>query len=117
MLVNNIQRWFPTYWWSPEELGSWWRRHSNTKTEEMETAARFDISRAATIRDSTNGREYPGNSVVIMPGLVTVTESLYLTVEERMLLESISQRLQWHTHTGSDEEKSSDEEKINDVMN
>lgn len=26
LLVNNIQRWFPFYWWSPGETGGYWRR-------------------------------------------------------------------------------------------
>lgn len=25
-LINNIQRQFPVFWWTPRETGSWWKK-------------------------------------------------------------------------------------------
>jgi len=36
LLVNNIQRRFPLYWWSPEEMGVWWKRRRLSKKWRMQ---------------------------------------------------------------------------------
>ncbi|KIH91114.1 hypothetical protein SPBR_01838 [Sporothrix brasiliensis 5110] len=30
LLINNVQRRYPIYWWAPEEVGQFWTRHSTT---------------------------------------------------------------------------------------
>jgi len=94
LLINNIQRRFPAYWWSPEETGSWWRRHQvdveadpGAKLEPQLTQEGSHRS-AATLRESADETH-----ITLTPGSVVVPQHIYLTPEERLLLEAISQRL------------------------
>ncbi|KAK2598809.1 hypothetical protein N8I77_012196 [Diaporthe amygdali] len=44
-LVNNIQREFPVYWWTPEEVGSYWaRRRRNRAAQVADPEAQGDKS-------------------------------------------------------------------------
>lgn len=33
LLINNLQRRYPTYWWSPEEVGQFWTKSSSSANE------------------------------------------------------------------------------------
>ncbi|KAK0736462.1 HPP family-domain-containing protein [Apiosordaria backusii] len=68
LLVNNIQRRFPYYWWSPSETGL------GTDSE-------------------TGAGEEADHEVVIRRGEVIIPEGITLRPEEVLWLETISQRL------------------------
>jgi hypothetical protein len=110
LLVNNIGRRFPIYWWTPEELPAQRRRREQRQKDE-EMAA---VGKGGHASSSQNGSAHevevpsdheltgaviqvvpssPTPEVVIQPGKVCVPESLFLTQEERLLLESMSRRL------------------------
>lgn len=143
LLINNVQRRFPVYWWSPEETGHWWRqqrrRHqhkdeergkqgegegegetdsdrgarfervashaSHTSHQHSERGARFErvVSRSSHATDQDAGErgtptEVKGEAesesrVLITRGMVHVPDDLYITQEERMFLEELSERL------------------------
>jgi hypothetical protein len=38
-LVNNIQRQFPVFWWTPLEVGSWWSRRRKRDVQDIEGTA------------------------------------------------------------------------------
>lgn len=138
LLINNIQRRFPVYWWSPEETGRWWRQRRKEDEErgkeEGEGSGETDSNRGARFERVAShashashrplergakfervvshashasrhgareeglateaGRETePGPQVLITRGMVHVPDDLYITPEERMFLEELSERL------------------------
>ncbi|KAL2256114.1 hypothetical protein VTK26DRAFT_2169 [Humicola hyalothermophila] len=56
LLVNNVQRRFPYYWWSPQETGAFWNRDFETE-EGAETAKRGEAGEGLPARAGTGG--YP----------------------------------------------------------
>lgn len=132
LLVNNIQRQFPMYWWTPEDLRAttlpWVRRDvdlekqlsgtsgpqaTSAVVEADDTVAEDSDSRSGSSSDEDDGktgqrRERRSDSestardtvrthrevdLIIRPGEVIVPEHMYITPEERMLLESLSHRI------------------------
>ena len=99
LLVNNVLRRFPLYWWTPEEVGSWWRRSNANPDHTMEAGSQFHevkLQESATNvshNDDRSSGEPPENHIVISRGLVTVPEHIYITVEEKLFLESLSERI------------------------
>jgi hypothetical protein len=111
LLVNNIGRRFPIYWWTPEELPAQRRRRERREMDEEKAAA---AGKGGPASSSQNGSAHevdvpsdqestgaviqvvpssPIPEVLIRPGKVQVPESMFLTQEERLLLESMSHRL------------------------
>lgn len=117
LVVNNIERRFPMYWWIPEDLKQtepiFLRRKSSQQTsvsEEEATNAREreedDASHGnCMVQDDdspdleanqvvmrTGAHEHVGE-VVIKHGQVIVPEHMFITQEEELLLESMSYRI------------------------
>ena len=89
LLVNNIQRQYPTYWWTPVNVGK------GSKEDDMEKAQTNDIenldtssSKAVTLTDGTNG-----NSISVTADTIIVPDGLYVAQEERNMLEILQGRL------------------------
>ena len=53
-LVNNIQRQFPVFWWTPQCVGSWWRRR-------FEPRAQHDIEGAASSSSDISEKDMDGD--------------------------------------------------------
>lgn len=86
LLVNNIGRKFPLYWWTPAELPM----SAKGKQAVMEEK-KGDVE---AVSDNTSGEALAGPvEIVIRPGSVSVPGHVELTAEERVLLEGISRRL------------------------
>ncbi|KAK5988551.1 Transmembrane protein [Cladobotryum mycophilum] len=117
LLINNLERTFPVYWWTPEDLKQarpmFLRRRS---LESMKKTKEDKVPDPQPSEDSTQvDKEDTENSdldleahdsgetaeeemrhvadIVIRPGQVVVPEHLYLTQEEMQLLETLSKRL------------------------
>lgn len=121
MLVNNIQRRFPIYWWTPEDLRQkrpmFLRRKQDPESglakDEAEDKSKPQEPLEKVASESvTNGSQATGqsepeeaeaapvqhhkhdlNEVVIRPGQVIVPHSMFLTQEETQLLETLSKRV------------------------
>ncbi|KXH67374.1 HPP family protein [Colletotrichum salicis] len=91
LFINNIQRRFPQYWWSPEDARLHrvpWRRHvgdveskGEPKPDEIDGRSRSD----STVREDA--------VLVMRPGEVLVPEHMFITPEEKLFLEELSNRL------------------------
>jgi hypothetical protein len=110
-LVNNVQRRFPLYWWTPEEVGSFWgasqRRCRDCAGEEgtdLEAAkdhghgGRPGIDGSASAdrepwRTASRGGDSPGVRLIVTRHGIMVPPGLELEPEERLWLESLSNRL------------------------
>ncbi len=91
LVVNNVQRRFPIYWWTPEEVGSFWRREKESSTPDTEVGVEFMVMSAGT-EGSLEFGDSPGQ-VIIKKKVVIVPDNMYLRPEERLMLESLSLRL------------------------
>lgn len=88
LVINNIQSRYPSYWWTPEDLR---RKLPETKQEKEEKA---DIERSqsgTTLQEEDVGLEVP--EVVLRKGVLIIRGNVTLDPEERMYLETISDRL------------------------
>jgi len=90
LLINNIQRRFPVYWWTPEEVGRYWHKDDDEKGSTTEGASTFTL---ASVDIDTSLSHDEGRKVVITKGTVVIPASMYLRPEEKLLLESLGQRL------------------------
>ncbi|KAK3944374.1 HPP family protein [Diplogelasinospora grovesii] len=101
LLVNNVQRCFPFYWWSPKETGQVWCRTQRTDgtTTEEEKPADAEAVGSSSISDDLEGvppeedAENEPQKLVITKDTVRVPRGFYLSPEETLLLEALSQRL------------------------
>ncbi|OOF92120.1 hypothetical protein ASPCADRAFT_210532 [Aspergillus carbonarius ITEM 5010] len=85
LLINNIQRRFPIYWWTPQSL-------ERPKTEDPESARQAKEGSAASI--SSNGT-IPGApmQIVIEHGSVMLPDNFTITEQEMLVLRRISERI------------------------
>ncbi|KAJ4132538.1 hypothetical protein NW754_015355 [Fusarium falciforme] len=96
LLVNNIQRTFPSYWWTPEDL-----RGVRTEGERAKSPSDIeskggvaDEMRTEDGSDTERHERHDGQEIIIKPGGVLVLPShIFLMQEEIQLLEEISNRL------------------------
>ena len=104
LLLNNIERQFPSYWWTPVRLG----RHSNLHRR-VSSAAKGDTGKSSgggddgvLQSDSSTDVEAnqpgpvtysSGGEVIVRRGEVVVPAHMLITQEEELLLESMSNRI------------------------
>ncbi|KAM0263566.1 hypothetical protein ACHAQJ_001185 [Trichoderma viride] len=110
MLINNLERRFPVYWWTPEDTRQanpiFRRRHSKTaaeaaagesKPEDVGSGEEIYVSdiEANASADKELEREdtIHAADIIIKPGQVIVPEHVYLTQEEQQYLETLCKRL------------------------
>ncbi|KAJ9256942.1 hypothetical protein DTO195F2_5621 [Paecilomyces variotii] len=82
LVVNNLQRRFPSFWWTPEDL----TRQKPSDLEKTET--KYEPS----LGSSSSPTETPEVQLIIRKGEVIAPEGFYLTDEERQYLESLVER-------------------------
>lgn len=90
LVVNNVQRRFPMYWWTPRKL------EPKTAKNDQEMEKESGGSRAASesqddSRDAEANREPV--EIVIRSGHVSIPPGLSLKPEEEEFLQSLAQRL------------------------
>ncbi|KAL1877923.1 hypothetical protein Daus18300_002276 [Diaporthe australafricana] len=95
-LVNNIQREFPVYWWTPEEVGSFWarrRRNRARKATDPEALGNKSASDdSADLEPCKTSHDEDCRLMVTKHG-IQLPPSLDLLPEERIWLESLCARL------------------------
>ncbi|KAM3512555.1 hypothetical protein MY11210_003818 [Beauveria gryllotalpidicola] len=108
LVINNIERRYPVYWWTPESLEATKKPilhrskeedpesfpTSATTTNEENTASEASND-AATVAGAaaSSHRKHELNQVIICPGEVLIPQNMFLTQEEAQLLETLSRRL------------------------
>jgi len=100
LLVNNIQRCYPAYWWTPEETGSLWRsqrRHAGKHAFPTTLADGREVTKSvqSSLDDGAEAAAETVDSprVLITRTSLEVPKDMYLRDEERLLLESLCRRL------------------------
>lgn len=105
LVLNNMERQFPIYWWTPEARvsgGSVFLRRTTTKAVESND----DCSNENAVVDSGETNDVEANvpaatavtyleaeQVIIKRGQIIVPEHMFITQEEELLLEEMCYRL------------------------
>lgn len=84
LLVNNIQSRFPSYWWTPEHLG----RNTHDNAQE-----KTDIERQSGTASEDEDPATAPEIVLRKGGVVIIKGNVTLDPEEKLFLETISDRL------------------------
>ncbi|KAI7969516.1 hypothetical protein EIK77_005146 [Talaromyces pinophilus] len=93
LLINNIQRQFPYYWWSPEDLSPDSKRGKITE-DDGGHVHEADLEKNSSISSPSHSEgSFDQPQIIIRRGTVHVPSHIYLTPEERLLLEELSDRL------------------------
>jgi len=109
LVTNNIQRRYPIWWWSPQEIGAVWKRRDGNKIMDVES---FNNSAAHTLADSPAGVSVEQrlaqdmDIVLSADGVISVPSGFCLDSRERIVLEALLARLQAPRLRGSLTEKS-----------
>lgn len=106
LLVNNIQRRFPFYWWSPGKTGQWWEQRKEGRKDAAQGKRRSvgsadgvlekpgaSAMSTASSTELESGPQEDERVVVIRRGEVIIPDGLTLRPEEVLWLETVSQRL------------------------
>jgi len=96
-LLNNLHRQFPVYWWSPTGKISRTTKDNNGDVEGVHGSHGQGLGE----KEQSNGSRHMENSLRICIDCleVSVPEHVYLSAEERGILEILQQRLKEAAHT------------------
>lgn len=91
LLVNNVQREFPAYWWTSEEVGSFWtRRRPGPEGDKTERGGSGSSSSDAAVG---NASYETGCRLMLTREGISVPPHVELLPEEKACLEALCRRL------------------------
>ncbi|GAB7362143.1 hypothetical protein MBLNU230_g2169t1 [Neophaeotheca triangularis] len=108
LMVNNIARQYPVYWWSPQEVGQKWRRRKVADEEaekeiekEPEQSEDTASSKRSLQRELSNLTMVEGGRRIILSGnTAEMPDYFELSSEEVRVLEALQTRLSAHDEVG-----------------
>ncbi|KAL4925413.1 HPP family protein [Aspergillus undulatus] len=89
LLLNNIQRRFPVYWWTPHPLG---RPEPKVKSQPQDVESAPEVKQGSDSGSSEFDYSEP-MQVIIRPGKIEWSDNLWLDADEKEVLERISERM------------------------
>lgn len=98
LLLNNVQRVFPAYWWTVDEVGSFWRSRrcsGGDGTESCQGVIGAEAGRPGSV-DVELGTPSPENeclSITITKRRICIPPEVQMGLEEMVCLESLRQKL------------------------
>ena len=91
LVINNIQRRYPTYWWTPVDV---WEAPKEHDIEKASTKAVKDSDSSSSLAKTvTHVESTDGNAVRITFDDIIVPDGFHLAGEERDILEVLQDRL------------------------
>ncbi|KAH7126168.1 HPP family-domain-containing protein [Dactylonectria macrodidyma] len=93
LLINNVQRTFPSYWWTPEDLRQARKPDAELSDEESSKGAVVEEEMRTEDGSEPDHDRRREHEVVIRPGRLVLPSHIYVTPEEIQLLEEIGNRL------------------------
>lgn len=86
LLINNIQRRYPVYWWTPHSL-------SQKRDQDIEQAKKEEPSMFPSTSSFSEGMSHQPVQIVIRREDLFIPDNVWITAGEREVLETISCRL------------------------
>lgn len=97
LIINNVQRKFPVYWWTPEEVGSFWRRRRLSDANDCEKAKMEDASEVgqavSVVSEGDATSEVSAITITLTRQGILTGSDLQFTPEEELCLEGLRRRL------------------------
>lgn len=91
LLINNIQRQYPTYWWTPANVGKAFNEHDIEKVPAKTVrSSHSSSSLTEAVKHVELGN---GSCIQITADDIMVPDGFYLAGEERSILEILQDRL------------------------
>jgi hypothetical protein len=72
-LVNNVQRQFPVFWWTPFEVGSWWRNRRKGRVQDVEGASASQSSHEKDLDDDEERKTSDAADALQLKHMIIVT--------------------------------------------
>lgn len=89
LILNNIQRRFPVYWWTPHHVGR--AKMQPKESQDIESAP--EVKQGNEFGSSESDDYSEDMQVIIRPGKVEWSDNLWLNADEKEVLERISERM------------------------
>jgi hypothetical protein len=106
-LLNNVQRRYPLWWWSPLETGMIYRRRRQSDAEQLKPASESSsTSQSVHHREDILGAPNEESIVLAANGSLSVPHGIELDQHERAVLQRLLDRLQMSNRGLSVTEKS-----------
>lgn len=99
LLINNLQRRFPLYWWTPGEVGTFWVQgrieSGDCEQDACKVEAGSESRRSAVVDEDVGDAGQSGDDPVITvtSNGVFTAPGFHLKPDERLYLEGLSRRL------------------------
>lgn len=99
LLTNNLQRRFPLYWWTPDEVGSFWVQGRSESGDCEQAACKVEAGsesrRSAFVDEDVGDTAQSGDDPVITvtSNGVFTAPGIHLKPDERLYLEGLWRRL------------------------
>jgi hypothetical protein len=112
-LINNIQRQFPVFWWTPQPVGMWWRRHKSQDIEHQVRSVSDDSEKGKDDEeeekaiDIVEHKEF-NQAIILTPDKILIPEGLALERNTRQILEMLRATLRERR----DEERGDDSDEL-----
>lgn len=104
LIINNIERRFPVYWWTPAGLKK--AKPVSNEQDKAETGtskgpdstghvsgSQTSPEKEKSLEPEVKHQQHESSEAIIRPGLIVLPKDMYLTVEEMQFLETLSKRL------------------------
>jgi hypothetical protein len=121
ILVNNIQRQFPVFWWTPRDVGSWWKK--TRLAQDVESIAPVPEKIEEDIIEEIEGRkpshvlETSGfkQMIILTPDRVMLPEGFAIDDESAQILQVLRHELRlWRQ--SDDDDAVNDEHRVEQVV-
>lgn len=98
LMINNIQRQWPVYWWTPADL-------SRGRSSDIESAAPKDNKFRSDTKMSQDEGYNRSQDIIITTDRIVIPDHIFLAGEEKEVLEVLRDRLR-ESHTTSEDASS-----------
>lgn len=111
-LVNNIQRQFPIFWWTPYEVGSWWREGEQDCSPDIESlgsavseTGEIDFKDDQMVQTHT-GDINPSHVILLTADRLIIPNGIRVDRNIAQTLELLKNKLRDSLHSSDEHEKS-----------
>jgi hypothetical protein len=93
LIINNIQRQFPVYWWTPLDVGHLWRKDEGNTVDAMRALEAKTVPGAESGSDDQNEKPRGTEQIHITWSEISIPDDLSLNPDEIELVQNLRDRL------------------------
>lgn len=88
LIINNIQRAYPVYWWTPRDL----RKEKQVDLEKIDSHDSREVLRGHSVARTVSGGS---DAIVVAPDHIYLPDTFDLDNDEILVLHRLQARLRW----------------------